>query len=237
MAQRTCARCGTTPDVTPFKRDKRASDGYGAYCLPCQRAYNAEHYAANRERRNTETAAYYRTNRDRVLAQQAEYRAAHIERIREYDRARYHADPVRRSAHVAVWVATNRERLLASRQAYYRTNRDRIRDAEDYRRVDRAGFGAACEPIIRREVWEAWGCCCGICSEPVAWAEMELDHIQPISRGGSHTWDNVQPAHKPCNSGKRDREEHGNGHDRPTPRDQRGRNVSHEHGDRAGAAG
>lgn len=31
------------------------------------------------------------------------------------------------------------------------------------------------------------------------------DHIIPLSKGGSHTWDNVQLAHMGCNSGKRNK--------------------------------
>ena len=27
-----------------------------------------------------------------------------------------------------------------------------------------------------------------------------IDHIIPVSRGGTHTWDNVQLAHRYCNS-------------------------------------
>lgn len=32
-----------------------------------------------------------------------------------------------------------------------------------------------------------------------------IDHIIPLSKGGSHTWDNVQLAHMACNAGKCDR--------------------------------
>jgi 5-methylcytosine-specific restriction endonuclease McrA len=32
-----------------------------------------------------------------------------------------------------------------------------------------------------------------------------VDHIIPLARGGSHTWDNVQLAHHLCNSLKGDR--------------------------------
>ena len=35
-----------------------------------------------------------------------------------------------------------------------------------------------------------------------------LDHIIPLSKGGSHTWDNVQLAHMGCNAGKCDKEEY-----------------------------
>lgn len=40
-----------------------------------------------------------------------------------------------------------------------------------------------------------------------------LDHIVPLSKGGSHTWENVQLAHNGCNAGKRDRIEGENEHD------------------------
>jgi 5-methylcytosine-specific restriction endonuclease McrA len=31
-----------------------------------------------------------------------------------------------------------------------------------------------------------------------------VDHIIPLAKGGTHTWDNVQLAHWSCNSDKRD---------------------------------
>jgi 5-methylcytosine-specific restriction endonuclease McrA len=33
-----------------------------------------------------------------------------------------------------------------------------------------------------------------------------IDHILPVSKGGTHTWDNVQLAHRSCNTDKRDNE-------------------------------
>ncbi len=56
---------------------------------------------------------------------------------------------------------------------------------------------------------------CAICGEMCnpndhEWTEYfgpmspTIDHIKPLSKGGSHTWDNVQVAHAICNSTKRD---------------------------------
>lgn len=55
---------------------------------------------------------------------------------------------------------------------------------------------------------------CQICGEPcdkhdLRWGYSgpfypSIDHIKPMSKGGSHTWDNVQLAHMICNSNKRD---------------------------------
>lgn len=33
-----------------------------------------------------------------------------------------------------------------------------------------------------------------------------IDHIKPLSKGGTHTWDNVQLAHRRCNSIKQDKD-------------------------------
>ena len=49
---------------------------------------------------------------------------------------------------------------------------------------------------------------CGMFCDPTASPNSTLypsiDHIVPIHKGGGHTWDNVQIAHRICNSNKRD---------------------------------
>ena len=64
--------------------------------------------------------------------------------------------------------------------------------------------------LIRRD-----GLRCGICGKMCdpndhSWTDYfgamspTIDHIIPMSKGGGHTWDNVQVAHAICNSKKRD---------------------------------
>jgi hypothetical protein len=55
-------------------------------------------------------------------------------------------------------------------------------------------------------VYKKAGYVCGICNKPVDpsldYPDPEspsLDHIMPLSLGGTHTWDNVQLAHLRCN--------------------------------------
>lgn len=63
---------------------------------------------------------------------------------------------------------------------------------------------------------------CQICGKPTDPTDIKdghirrnyptLDHVVPLSKGGKHTWDNVQLAHMACNSGKCDKEgKHGLG--------------------------
>lgn len=64
-------------------------------------------------------------------------------------------------------------------------------------------------------VAERDGWLCQLCGEPVDPAAPKrsrlgasIDHIVPLSRGGEHTWTNVQLAHLGCNCRKHNRLEH-----------------------------
>ena len=59
----------------------------------------------------------------------------------------------------------------------------------------------------RRAVCERDGWICQICGQPVdenaSWKDplsATIDHIIPLSKGGEHSWGNVQCAHRRCNS-------------------------------------
>jgi len=60
--------------------------------------------------------------------------------------------------------------------------------------------------VFERDEWT-----CNICGERInkrlrgdAWMRATLDHIIPLSRGGTHTYDNVAAAHWLCNMDKGD---------------------------------
>ncbi len=68
------------------------------------------------------------------------------------------------------------------------------------------------EKIIPIKVYESHNWVCGICGRKINpklihphLKSASLDHIIPISKGGSHTYDNLQPAHLICNSYKCDK--------------------------------
>ncbi|ERN40536.1 restriction endonuclease [Rubidibacter lacunae KORDI 51-2] len=54
-------------------------------------------------------------------------------------------------------------------------------------------------PVSRREVMRRDRHACQYCGST---RNLTLDHVQPRSRGGAHTWDNVVAACAPCNSRK-----------------------------------
>jgi 5-methylcytosine-specific restriction endonuclease McrA len=63
--------------------------------------------------------------------------------------------------------------------------------------------------INKYDVFEFYGWVCIVCGKPIdkslSWPDKKsatLDHVRPLSKGGTHTWDNVAPAHLLCNGDK-----------------------------------
>jgi 5-methylcytosine-specific restriction endonuclease McrA len=82
-------------------------------------------------------------------------------------------------------------------------------------RCKRYGVNDFDETITLELVIKKYDGICQLCGKPVDKSDMTnghigrlyptVDHILPISKGGSHTWKNVQLAHMYCNSSKCDR--------------------------------
>lgn len=102
---------------------------------------------------------------------------------------------------------------LPSHKWCSRTCRNAGNPGDDRKRCRR--YGVYFDPKIRREdVFERDKYICQICGvkcdpNDFGWGSSgathpTIDHIIPLSKGGTHTWDNVQCACALCNSVKRD---------------------------------
>jgi 5-methylcytosine-specific restriction endonuclease McrA len=71
--------------------------------------------------------------------------------------------------------------------------------ADDVRRR-RAKVGTQVVPVSTLVVAQRDGWRCAICGGEVTRANWSLDHVDPLSKGGAHTYENVVLAHSSCNS-------------------------------------
>lgn len=100
----------------------------------------------------------------------------------------------------AEWHVANRDRRREQTKQRYAANPEpfRARAMRHWARKRNATIGKIDhERIIRRDAGR-----CGICGEQVVESDRSFDHIVPLSRGGSHTEDNLQLAHFLCNCRK-----------------------------------
>lgn len=69
-----------------------------------------------------------------------------------------------------------------------------------------AGGGVKRKPIrhsVRKRVLESHEGRCAICGDRPEWPErLTIDHVRPVSLGGTNEESNLQPACAPCNSAK-----------------------------------
>lgn len=97
--------------------------------------------------------------------------------------------------------------LNRNREAYNRRNAAR-------RARERGAVVVDAAPFTREQVFDRDGWICQLCLAPIDWnltgrspLAPALDHVRPLSRGGSHTLDNVQASHFGCNARKSARED------------------------------
>jgi 5-methylcytosine-specific restriction endonuclease McrA len=191
-------------------------------------AQNAQYRARHRDKINAKKAAYYQANRAKLLekckqyvlrnaekhkAYHAAYRAKHRDRInaayrlsdKAYHNARQKSYVATHHEHVRAQVRTrraaHRESVLQKEQAYREAHREQFNEKEQRRRARKA---AAPINDLTLAQWQAikehYRHCCVYCGRQME--RLTQDHIIPLSKGGSHTVQNVVPACRSCNSRK-----------------------------------
>lgn len=110
------------------------------------------------------------------------WRAANRTRVRAQNAAWRHANGERFARMVEAWRHRNIERSRAAGRANMRR-----------RKLGLTGSGGRAYRHVLR------GDPCSYCGASME----EVDHIDPIARGGPNTWDNLTAACKGCNSSKR----------------------------------
>lgn len=191
-----CSKCGELKPLAEFSRDKSKKCGYKSACKLCGKtpkraAYMKQYRADNAEYFREKHTEFRERNREKLRIKRREY----------YDLQKAHD-----------YTERNREHLLAYSRAYRATEKGKaVRSLHRARR--RAGISSGDLTITLRGVFDrdTGRCrlCGGLCDYDdfilrdgvtiVGEGYPSIDHITPLSRGGTHTWDNVQLAHMHCN--------------------------------------
>lgn len=141
--------------------------------------------------------------------------------MRAYGKARYHADPATAVAKVRAWQLANPDSVRATRRARFERNPEAtLQKLKDWieanpERVKEVGYNAArrrrsrlvaadgdLTAAVRDDVLAAWGDWCQRCGST---DHIQIDHIVPLSLGGSNDFDNLQPLCRTCNGWKGNR--------------------------------
>ena len=224
-----CPGCKTEKPREEFSKNKRRHDGLTNYCRICWRAVSRAQYLKNRQKiaakyeANREKVSEAKQAARRRRAESSEPQWALCEQCG----LKFVASANRT---VCLPCAHGRAIEHGTRTTYVRgcrcrpctdaasenavSNRRRrfaeagVPDDTSYRRRCRR-HGGKYEFVNKMDVFERDNWICQLCSEPinrdVEWPHpqsVSLDHRVPLSKGGDHTYDNVQCSHLRCNQSK-----------------------------------
>lgn len=186
-----CLECGGPVPVKPANR-------HGPQPILCSKE------CAKRRKRKTHDAW--------VVAheeQQRKYHAANRRKCKDtnpdYFKTHYAKNRERKKRQSLEWYRQNTQRHADRQKLYNAAHPDQIRAtgrrASNKRRaITKNVFVEVVDPetVFDRDKGR-----CGICMKAVKkTSDWEIDHIIPISKGGAHSYDNVQLAHMKCNRSK-----------------------------------
>jgi 5-methylcytosine-specific restriction endonuclease McrA len=179
-AVKACSKCGETKAPTEFSRAKGSSDGLRANCKACDAVSRRRYYEENRERGRRRREENLETERER----ERHSRERNREKRREYNRRWRAENPERRREYARVNAEAGRVR--------HRNWRAHLRSADGTHNI---------EDLVRTA--DEQGMCCLYCGVPSAPdVETHVDHMTPLSRGGSNWPENLALTCGPCNLSK-----------------------------------
>jgi len=141
------------------------------------------YYQKNKETLKQKAKEYYAANKETRDIKAREWARANKDKTREYNRKSYQKDPSKTLIRVRA------------------------------RKIKMMGNGI--EPYTLYQILEEYGAVCYLCEVAIdltlprkigvaGWEQgLHLDHVTPISKGGSDCLENVAPAHAICNLVKR----------------------------------
>lgn len=123
---KTCTLCKIEKSLIDYPPRKSTKDGLHFWCRPCFTAKKSQDYQQNREKRLAQMAEYRKANPEKVAAAKKAAYAKKPEHYKAKAKERYAADPVGAAAKTKEWNAKNEEHVRARSAAYRARNRSTL---------------------------------------------------------------------------------------------------------------
>ena len=181
-------------------------------CTARWRLANADHVKAYAKKR-------YEANKSEILAKKTAKRSKTREADSAYSRAYYQARKIERLAYAKAYRQANKAIVRARMKAWRDANKDVAHSSQKawksknpgvnavycgQRRARKAGSGGKLSRGIIKKLMTVQGGKCVYCCADLSPGH-HLDHKIPLSRGGTHTDDNVHLTCPLCNLRKHDK--------------------------------
>lgn len=162
---------------------ERHNDGK---CRPCKRAYLYQ---------------WRKNNPEKFRSIQDKWDGKNTDRIKESAHALYVQNSAEKIAYAKEYYERNKEELKPKRAKWHKDNPESCRVSEQNRRAAKLQSGGLLSKGLKAKLFTLQRGRCACCGLPLG-ENYHLDHIMPLSRGGSNTDGNIQLLRQRCNNQK-----------------------------------
>jgi len=190
-----CTKCKIEKLDTEFYKDSHRKTGLRSICKSCEKKRHQQYRQVNKERLSTYHKQWREANKTKFDEYQKAYQADNKESIAQKKKCYREQN----SHKVKFWL-----------RRWRKNNTDKSKQYNRKRRALR--FNNGHKPYSDNYIFERDGWRCGICGRKInkklKWPNplsASIDHIIPLSNGGSDSPVNLQATHLRCNQGKNNR--------------------------------
>ncbi len=196
---RRCTKCASTRPYSEFYKSKKAKSGYQSNCKTC---------ANEAVKRSTEkNLPRYKETKKRYRSENNEY---FVKKARQY----YWQNPEKFRKKSRDWAANYKDQIAVSNARYKRANAARLKEqskvwrqnnvdkviAQNHARRVRLRENGVYS-VSKKDINRMLNQPCFYCGA----SSQHLDHVVPVSRGGTHSIGNLVQSCASCNLSKSDK--------------------------------
>jgi 5-methylcytosine-specific restriction endonuclease McrA len=164
------------------------------HCKICRAKYRE----ANRE----QAKQYYINNFDKYSKKQKEYKQKNLEKIRSRN-SEYRKNNIEKFKQKdSVYYEKNKDKIKLTQTIYYKKHKKEFLIRNHNRRIKQFDNGGILSKGIEKKLFVLQKGKCPCCKKKLD-DKFHLDHIVPISLGGTNTDENIQLLHASCNLKKK----------------------------------
>jgi len=181
---KTCRICKVAKPLNDFQRRSESADGYRNDCRDCRAIYYSEWRKKHLEEQRQISREYAANHREKSRARANHWRIN---------------NPSQKHAANLQWARKNRDKAVLSNLNWRRRNPEKGIVYANARRAREADADGSFDAEEWRVFLQAFGGKCVCCGRK---AKLTVDHIVPLSCGGTNHIENLQPLCLKCNSAK-----------------------------------
>jgi len=201
-----CSQCKLEKSINEF-HFRKDTQKYRNQCKHCISIKNKQYRDENKDKISHNKKEYARKNRDKISDYQKEYRIKNKDSIRENQKRWEINNPYARRKSYMKYVENNRELINKKYKEYSKTPQGiKARKVSWHNRSKKlrgAGGKLRAEDIAK--MMENQKHRCVYCNKGIK-HKYHIDHINPISKGGTNYIENIQLLCPTCNLKKSDKD-------------------------------